>query len=108
VRKLNADLDQTIDDVGWVKENPVYCPIPWCAAHKLRTARCGDADGDYWGLHVARIEYVKTAAANDKRLVRFFEKLGSRDPAFDAAIHRTIQDSIDMGLTQGRRGRRRL
>lgn len=105
----HSDLDQTVDEMSWIVEHPVYCPVSWCTAHNLRRARCGDKDGDYEGIHVARIEYAKGEAKRVERAFKARRDAGISDPEFSLAFARTIQDGIDTGLlTFGRKGRRRL
>jgi hypothetical protein len=106
---MNTELDMTVDDESWPNEHPVYCPVPWCAAHDLRGARCGDKDGDYVGIHVARIEYAKGEARRVERALQRRRDAGVADPELALAISRMLQDSIDMGTVKlGRKGRRRL
>lgn len=76
------------------REHPIYCPVPWCKAHKLRTVGCGDAQGPYEGLHVARLQYVKQWARLEQRRSKILGPLV-------AAQGRVIQDGIDMGLIPG-------
>lgn len=95
-----------IDDDSWVRENPVYCPVPWCKAHKLRTARCGDADGDYDGIHVGRVRAVQAFMRSHQRRVSLYKEIGVGNPERAAWSDRVMQDAIDAGLTPGRKGRR--
>ena len=105
------ELDQEIDDHAFVTDTPVYCPVPWCNAHNLRFAACGDADGDYDGIHVARVRYVPRAAELVEQQLRSIEEGGqSRESAeLTLSLLCLHQDSIDMGsIPKGRRGRRWL
>ena len=103
---MNTDLDMTIDAYSWVKEHPVYCPVPWCNAHKMRDRRCGDVDGDYIGIHVARLRYVRTWNKGIARKMQLYRELGLRNPEMIVGHDIMIQDAIDAGLLKGRRGRR--
>lgn len=105
---MNTELDQEVDEAGWIREHPVYCPVPWCSAHDLRRARCGDGDGPYEGLHVARIEYARGEAARDARQIGALRKLGVGDPELMYGFARMGQEAVDLGLVPGRRGRRKL
>ncbi len=107
----NFDLDLDIDERDWVKANPVYCPVPWCTAHDLRHARCGDADGDYEGIHFARIAYVPKAVVLVERHIASLMNDGqTREKAeLTYVLLLNFQDSVDSGLVpKGRRGRRQL
>lgn len=103
---MNYELDLTVHEDSWVLDHPIYCPIPWCSANKLRTARCGDKDGEYEGIHVARIAYIAQSARSDRRRIAFYRKLGVSNPELAAGMARALQDSIDLGMMKGRRGRR--
>lgn len=96
-----------VDDQGWVKEHPVYCPVPWCAAHNLRFARCGDQDGDYEGIHVARIKYALGMRCREQRRVAALKRNGIEDPDVLLGLLRLNQDAIDMGMAPGNPGKRR-
>jgi len=95
-----------VDDDTWVRQNPVYCPVPWCNAHKLRSSRCGDKDGDYEGIHVARIKAVPRSARTTERRVAAYRAAGVRDPELAVSLQRVLQDAIDAGVARGRKGRR--
>lgn len=101
------ELETDIDRHEWLKNHPVYCPVSYCAAYRMRYAECGDKDGSYDGLHQARISYAKRFVQIEKERVAFLSKLGMKNPEFAAGMERARQDSIDMGLSPGRRGRRR-
>lgn len=101
-----CELDMDLDDQGWVKTHPVYCPVPWCSAHNLRYARCGDKDGEYDGIHKARIAYAAKAGERQKRAVARFRRIGVEDPEGAVSIGRMMQDSVDMGFMAGTPGRR--
>ena len=107
---MNSDLDQGIDESGWLQEHPVYCPVTWCTAHKFRFDRCGDGDGPYVGIHEARIAYVRQAAALDVRQVRMLMASGLAEAEAMQAygVLRLLQDAVDRGDLVGRQGRRRL
>ena len=106
---MNYDLDMDVDDQGWPLEHPVYCPVPWCTAHTLRRARCGDDAGNYVGIHVARIEYAKSEPARVRRQVRSLEEMGMQQPELTYGLLRLHQDAVDTGLLPaGRKGRRKL
>lgn len=97
----NYGFDESVDNDHWVRDHPIYCPVPWCSANKLRTALCGDQDGPYEWIHAARVAYLPRAQRERARLV---EKYGK-----SAWLVVTRQDSIDMGfMPKGRKGRRRL
>lgn len=93
---------------SWIREpgHHVYCPVPWCRANTLRTARCGDVDGDYEGIHVARIKYAPKFQKLEQRRLDFYKSLGFENPELTASLIRINQDSIDMGFVKGRKGRR--
>ena len=109
---MDSDLDMTVDEESWIKEHPVYCPVPWCSAHDLRHARCGDKDGDYEGLHVARIEYAQGEGKRVKQQLSSLRRMGVADPEMSLALAHMLQQSIDLGLVPMKpgmkRGRRRL
>lgn len=65
---IDSELDMTVHEDSWVKEHPVYCPVQWCRAHKLRSVRCGDRDGDYVGIHVARMPWSSLRNFKPKNL----------------------------------------
>lgn len=104
---MNSDLDMTVDEESWIKEHPVYCPVPWCSAHALRRARCGDVDGNYEGLHIARIEYARGEAARVKQQLRSIQKMGVKDPETMFGLLRIVQDAVDTGLVPLQKGMRR-
>ena len=104
----NYDLNMTVDEHSWLREHAVYCPIPWCHAHKLRHVRCGDADGDYEGIHVGRIRAVNRDAKQAAREINALVEMGCEDPGLSLGILRMMQDAIDQGTLKGRRGRRKL
>lgn len=105
---LDSDLDMDVDEQIWIKEHQVYCPVPWCAAHNLRGARCGDVDGDYEGLHKARIKYAEGEAARVKAELNRLKRFGTEDPEQVLCMLHLMQSSVDLGLTPGRKGRRKL
>ncbi len=105
---MDCGLDQSIDEDRWVKENPVYCPVPWCNAHKMRRFRCGDAEGDFVGIHVARMAYVGRFTAIEKRRAKDFREGGVTNPELSAGMVRMLQDWVDVGLLPGRKGRRKV
>lgn len=106
----NTDLDMSLNmsDDQWVKDNPVYCPVRWCSAYKQRFSRCGDEDGNYEGIHVARVKYVSRFALNYSRRVKQLRDLGMKEPERMVAHERIRQDAVDAGLAPGKRGRRQL
>jgi len=101
-------MDLDTDEDGWVKDHPVYCPVTWCNAHKVRTLRCGDSDGDYEGIHIARIKYVKRFNAAHGRRVEELRAMGLEKPELLAGFERLRQDSVDFGFLPGIKGKRRL
>lgn len=111
---MNTDLNMDVDEDGWLEEHAVYCPISWCTAHKLRRARCGDKDGDYVGIHVARLEYAKKEGKRmEQALRRRTEVLGLAPELaeFSLSMDLLTQQAVDTGLVKIkgiRKGRRRL
>lgn len=104
----DCELDQEIDEWGFLRDHQVYCPVSWCSANKLSTDRCGDADGPYEGIHVARIEEVKRSSVRDTKAIRALQKMGMGDPELVLGLGKMIQRAVDSGLLKGRRGRRKL
>lgn len=100
------DLDFSVSPHFWVRDNPVYCPVKHCNAHTHRFVLCGDPEGEYTGIHFARIRYVPKWIRLERRRVSFYRSLGTGNPALAASMARTFQDAIDNGLVKGRRGRR--
>lgn len=109
---MDSDLDMTVDEESWIKEHPVYCPVSWCSAHNLRHARCGDVDGPYEGLHVARIQYARGESQRVKRQIANIRKMGVSNPELSFGMSQLFQEALDTGLVplqKGlKRGRRRL
>ncbi len=105
---VNYELRQDVDEQDWIRANPVYCPVPWCSAHVLRTARCGDMDGPYLGIHAARLDAVDAASRRTRADLHVLRQLGVQDAETSLALARWVQDSVDHGLLPGRKGRRRL
>lgn len=101
-------LDQDVNEAEWIEAHPVYCPIPWCTANTLRRARCGDQDGPYEGIHVARMRYATGQAARDRSEVLRASTMGLSNPGLAVGLARLHQEAVDMHLVPGRRGRRRL
>lgn len=102
------DLDMTVDESTWIRENPIYCPVPWCSAHKLRNVRCGDVDGDYEGIHVARILALPREGQRTAKEVEALREMGLEHPELALGILRMTQDAVDQGMLKGHRGRRKL
>lgn len=106
---MDSELDMTVDEETWIEEHQVYCPVPWCCARTLRRSRCGDVNGPYEGLHVARIEYAKGEAKRVQRQLASLRKMGVKDPEMSLGFARLMQDGVDTGLLlHGRKGRRKL
>jgi hypothetical protein len=99
------DLDMSVSARTWTRDHPIYCPVPWCNAHKLRVSLCGDADGEYEGIHVARIRYVARWAKLEAKRAKAYADLGCDHLTWRTRVQ---QDSIDMGLERGRKGRRNV
>jgi len=95
-------MDLPGDEEDWVQEHPVYCPVPWCSAHALRHARCGDTDGPYEGIHIGRIRRVRTAARRTQRRLVAWQAAGLsvEDAILVEGVTVMLQDAEDRGLVQ--------
>lgn len=103
------ELDFDVDDLGFVRDTPVYCPVPWCTAHENRFSPCGDEAGAYGAVHVGRLAEVGRAARREAREVERLRELGVADPEMTVGILRGLQDAVDLGFRpKGKRGRRNL
>lgn len=103
------DLDQELDEHSWLQDHPVYCPIPHCNAHNNRFARCGDADGDYVGIHKARLRYAKGEKKRVTASLHRLKQIGIENPGEILGLRKVIQDAIDCGfISTGKKGRRKL
>lgn len=103
-----ADLDQTVCNEVWTREHAVYCPISWCEGNKHRHTPCGDGLGNFVGVHVARIRYVKRFQAIERRRVEKLREMGVEHPEQASAFMRIHQDNVDGFNVPGRKGRRKL